>query len=259
MRAIEAQQGACVENLDRMNASERLIKGICIFLLRASRFARSGYAARKPAKAGNACRMSPRELRRMIRILGEAFMMEFWIKLFLSDRVSNGPWDRLQLLPARRRENRLSFRNALFRVIRALDVNIRPEFTQNAIYSQRIKQQHIIHAVQRGKNLRTLRLRLERPSFSFQSSHSGVGVNAQNQHISQSFGILQISNMPYMDKIEAAIGEHDLPSGSAQARFALSSSIDFTLSLDHSCTFEIRDSKFEIMDRFGWRYAAHRR
>ena len=60
------------------------------------------------------------------------------------------------------RQHRIPFRYAFFGIVGAFGVNVGLKLPQYAIHRQRIKQEHIIHAVQSGEDFRALRLGLER-------------------------------------------------------------------------------------------------
>src|SRR5512145_1146411 len=115
----------------------------------------------------------------------------------------------------------------------------------------------MVYAIQRRKNLGALGLRLQRPALSFQCSHTGVGIDAENQHISKPFGILQVPDVAYMKEIKTAVGKNNFPPGSAQlCNDAFEFIEGFYFQFGVSPHILIRDSKFEIRDYGSLRMAA---
>lgn len=74
-----------------------------------------------------------------------------------------------------------------------------------------VKNNHEVHAPQRGENFGTIVLRGDRTVRPFQFSHRAIAVQAYGQSIAQCPRLLQIADMAGVEQIEAAVGKNKTP------------------------------------------------
>jgi hypothetical protein len=72
-----------------------------------------------------------------------------------------------------------------------------------------VKHSYIADALESGKELAAFYLGQNWSLWPFQLSHRPVAVDSDDQDITQAAGLLQIANVPWMQKIKASIGEYN--------------------------------------------------
>jgi len=106
-------------------------------------------------------------------------------------------------------EDGLSFRDRLFRIIRAFGMDIRLQRHQDVFDVRLIKNSDKVHAGERGENISPLLLGKDGSSFAFELPDGRVAVEGHDQDVALFFGSLQIPDMAGMDQVEAAVGQDD--------------------------------------------------
>ena len=96
----------------------------------------------------------------------------------------------------------------LQRVIPRLRVNIRPQRSDLRVQPWRPKNKNPVHARQRAQRISPLFFALNRPRRTFERPHARIGIQRDQQRVTQRPRLLQIKQMPRVQQIEHAIRQH---------------------------------------------------
>ena len=72
-----------------------------------------------------------------------------------------------------------------------------------------VEYRNIVHTRKAREDLRPLLLRKDGTLRTFQASNRAITVHTDDQYIPQRFGLLQITDMAEMEKVEATVGKDD--------------------------------------------------
>ncbi len=75
---------------------------------------------------------------------------------------------------------------------------------------------HGVDAVESGENLGTLAFGVDRAGGPFDCADRAVGTHSNDQRVAEAAGVLQLPQMPGVQQVEHACGEHDTPGFGAQ-------------------------------------------
>lgn len=79
-----------------------------------------------------------------------------------------------------------------------------------------LKDQDVIDSRERRYETRAILLAHQRTALALEAAHAGIAVDADNQQIAGRPGSFEITQMPDMQQVEAAIGQHDAFAGGAR-------------------------------------------
>src|SRR5690242_15815010 len=165
----------------------------------------AGNDSRNPATAGNVCTISPSEPRRTTRKRGSGMRS-------LADRIEQRPGGVVLRIAdngyanAKPRRSR-ALRHGVFGVIGSLCMNVRPQFLKQSFDVSFWKNYNVIDATQRGNEQRTRIFIEDRAIGAFQGGDAGISVDGDGKNVAFAGRTFEIPSMPYMQNIEAAIGE----------------------------------------------------
>ena len=96
------------------------------------------------------------------------------------------------------------------RVISAFGVNVRTDQANQVPYVWSVKYNHCVHVSEGSQNLGALVVGNTGPAIAFQGAYARVRINGHKKFPAQLLGRAQITHMPNMQQIKAAVGKHNL-------------------------------------------------
>ena len=88
-------------------------------------------------------------------------------------------------------------------------MNVGPQFSQESFHVGLGKEHDIINATQRANQLCPGVFIEDGLPGAFQVAYAGIRVHADNENVAFSPGALEVTNVPHVQRIEAAIGQDD--------------------------------------------------
>src|SRR6267378_2436566 len=104
-----------------------------------------------------------------------------------------------------------AFRHALGRVVRAFGVNVGPQLFQERFDVGFGEEHDVVYAAEGRHELRARVFIENRPAGPLQIAHAGIRVYANDQNIAFAARAFKIADVPYVERIEAAVREDDAP------------------------------------------------
>ena len=115
-------------------------------------------------------------------------------------------------------------------VVAALDIDGRTHLLDEGFRRRLIEKHDIINSGERPRDRCTIKLRVDGARLALQTAHGSVGVEAEHEAIAQSARLFQVTHMPRVQDVEAAVREDDaLPRLAQDGAKAL----DFFLRYQH--------------------------
>ena len=102
-----------------------------------------------------------------------------------------------------------AFRHALGRVVRAFGVNVGPQLFQERFDVGFGEEHDVVYAAEGRHELRARAFIEDRPAGSLQVADAGIDVHANDQNIAFAARAFEITNMPDVKHIEAAVRQND--------------------------------------------------
>jgi hypothetical protein len=127
--------------------------------------------------------------------------------------------------------------NRIGSVVRAFGVDIGPQFFQESFHGGFGKKDNVINAAQGGDKQRASLLIKNGATGAFQTTDTGIRVDANDENVTFLPGALEITNMAYVERIEATVGEDHALSAEFVLREVLAERIacnDFGSGLTHN-------------------------
>ena len=93
----------------------------------------------------------------------------------------------------------------------AFDEHIRTKAGNHLMRSVLVKDDDGIDAVERRENLGALALGSHRPAAAFDRTNGAIGIQPDNEHLTQGAGLPQIPEVAGMKEIEDPVRKHHLP------------------------------------------------
>jgi len=93
--------------------------------------------------------------------------------------------------------------------VTALDQHVGEQARDDFTRCRRIENQNSVHAFERGENFGSLAFGKDRTPGAFELADAGVAVEAHDERIAESAGLLEAPDVARMQQIEAAVGEDD--------------------------------------------------
>jgi hypothetical protein len=112
--------------------------------------------------------------------------------------------------PAAARFDDIAADDRVFGPIGPFDERIRLKRVDQIVRRVLVEHDHAVHAGKRLEDFNSLGLGRNRPPWAFDGANRSIGVDADNQRITQAAGALQVADVAWVKKIEYAVGEHDL-------------------------------------------------
>ena len=94
-------------------------------------------------------------------------------------------------------------------VVAAFDVDIRFDFGDEIFGSRLAEKNHVVDSLQAEQNFCAVELIVNRSRIAFESSDGFIGVEPDNQHVTEIFCRRQVANVPRVNYVEAAVREDD--------------------------------------------------
>lgn len=104
-----------------------------------------------------------------------------------------------------------AFRNAGLRVVSSLAVNVRPQIAQEVFSREIVKDDHVIDTLHSRQQFGARIFGQQRPSLAFQLSHGAIAVDSHHQHVTLLAGAFKVTDVSNVEKVKAAVGEHNIP------------------------------------------------
>src|SRR3974390_3359579 len=104
----------------------------------------------------------------------------------------------------------VAFGHAVAGVVGALGLHVRMDFAYQRPHVRLIENYYGVHVGQSGNDLGALGLRHHRTPLALQPPRAAVGVHRHHQLSAQRLGAAQIADVPHVQQVEAAVGQHDL-------------------------------------------------
>jgi len=111
--------------------------------------------------------------------------------------------------PAAVGEHRVTLGHALRRVVGALGVNGGPDRRHERVGRVLVEHDDVVHRAQRREHLRALARRHHGAPRPFQPRHRRVAVDADEEHVAERAGGLEIADVADVQEVEAAVGEDE--------------------------------------------------
>ena len=111
--------------------------------------------------------------------------------------------------------------DALHRVVRALGMKIRTDFTNDGPHVRFWKDHHRVHIRQRRQNFRAFFRWHHGPPFTLQRAHGSIGVHRDNQFAAEFPRGMKVAYMADMQQIETPVGQRDAIAGAPPFRHTL--------------------------------------
>ena len=102
-----------------------------------------------------------------------------------------------------------NLREVLGQVVAAFDVDVRPDRSDQLRWCVLVEQDRVIDDVQRADERQPVRFSVDGTGRSFESPRAGVGVETDDENVSQSAGPAQKLHVSGMKDVEHAVGEDD--------------------------------------------------
>src|SRR6266849_7464072 len=102
-----------------------------------------------------------------------------------------------------------ALRHALCRVIRAFGMNVGPQLFEECFDVGFGEQHDVVYAAEGRHELRARVFIEHRPAGSLQAADAGIDVHANDQNIAFAASAFEITNMPDVKRIEAAVRQND--------------------------------------------------
>ncbi len=119
----------------------------------------------------------------------------------------------------------IALRDVLASVIGALRLHVRTNLANQRPHIGLVKDHDRVNVGECRNNLRSLLLGHERTPFAFDLAHAGIGIHRDNQFPAERLRPAQIANVPDVQQIEAAIGQHNLLTGASPVFYLLAQGI----------------------------------
>src|SRR6266849_106743 len=167
-----------------------------------------GNDSRRPATAGNVCTISPSEPRRTTRkrcsaMRGLADGINQRARGVFFGITNDGNANAQS-------RGRCALRDGFRGVIRAFGMNIRPQFREKRLDVGLAEEHDVIDVSNRSDEKGARTLIQYRPAGAFQVFHAVIRVHAHNQNVSFVFCAGEITRVPDVQRIKAAVGKNDL-------------------------------------------------
>ena len=105
--------------------------------------------------------------------------------------------------------DKIALGNRLGGVVGSLGVNVRAETIEEPAHMLASEDHDEINGSQAGDQLRSLGLGKEGAARALEPADGGVRVDPHDEEISLAAGVLQVAEVPDVEQVEGAIGEHD--------------------------------------------------
>jgi hypothetical protein len=102
-----------------------------------------------------------------------------------------------------------ALRNRVRRVVSPFGMDVRPQFFQESLYVRFGEGHDVVYAFERRNELRARVFIQEGAAGAFQVAHAGIRVHANDKNVPFKPGSLEITNMPDVQGVEAAVGKDD--------------------------------------------------
>jgi hypothetical protein len=102
-----------------------------------------------------------------------------------------------------------AFWHCFRRVVGSLGVNVRAEIFKQGFYTRFAKEDHVVDGAKRGDEQRTRILIENGTAGTFQRADARVRVDTDDEDIAFASRALQVPDVPYMKRIETAVGKND--------------------------------------------------
>src|SRR5664280_2245150 len=107
------------------------------------------------------------------------------------------------------RQDLVALGDVLLRVVGALGLHVGANLANQGAHVRFVKKNYRIHVSQCGDYLRALRSRHQRASRSLEPGDAVVRIHRHHQLSAQRLRAMQIANVPNVQQVKAAIGQHD--------------------------------------------------
>ncbi len=106
-------------------------------------------------------------------------------------------------------QRRIPFGHGLHGVIGALRVDVGTQSREQRSHVRLVEDGHVTHNTKGGDKLRASVFRQDRAVRSFDLPHARVGIDGHHEHIALLPRAFEVAHVTYVQKVEAAIREHD--------------------------------------------------
>jgi hypothetical protein len=100
-----------------------------------------------------------------------------------------------------------------FGPVGTFDENVRLKHSDKLVRSVLVEHHDSVHALERFQNLDTLRFRRQRAIRALVGSNRSVGIDANDQHVTEIARLSQVSDVARMQEIEDAVRKDDGAAG----------------------------------------------